>query len=245
MPGIAADVAALLRERGQASCCAVNVLHPTFIYFILFHPTLLCCGCFAMKHPLPGPQQPFPLPQHALQPHCSPDTLGCFIPHRPQVMAQGAPSNAELLELWQRVAPPSPAHSAGPSRKSSRLSRLLSRATSRSSASTSGGGGAGARFARWLSASSAGGGVARLLGLPAGTVQQARHEGAAASAAGQHGTTGQDGESGDEGIPVMEVAGDTVDLDGLTLVLSAANAASGGELAPLEVRAAARAIMLR
>lgn len=173
--------------------------------------------------------------------------LWCFIPHWPQVMAQGAPSNAELLELWQRVAPPAPVRSAGPSRKSSRLSRLLSRATSRSSAgaSTSGGGGASARFASWLSTSSAGRSVSRLLGLPAGTAQQAAGEGTAAPSAGQHGNTGQDGESDDGGIPVMEVAGDMVDLDGLTLVLSAVNAASGGELAPLEVRAAARAIMRR
>lgn len=155
----------------------------------------------------------------------------------PQVMAQGAPSNAELLELWQRVAPPAAPPSTGPSRKSSRLSRLLSRATNRSSdSSAADGGGASGRFARWLGTSSAGRSVSRLLGLPAGTAQQAAGQGAVAPA-------GQEGE--EVGIPVMEVAGDTVDLDGLTLVLSAANAAAGGELAPPEVRAAARAIMRR
>ncbi len=162
----------------------------------------------------------------------------------PQVMAQGAPSNAELLELWQRVAPPAAPPSTGPSRKSSRLSRLLSRATSRRSGggSAANGGGASGRFARWLGTSSAGRSVSRLLGLPAGTAQQAAGQGVSAGAA-EGGTAGQEEE--EDGIPVMEVAGDTVDLDGLTLVLSAANAAAGGELAPPEVRAAARAIMRR
>lgn len=164
------------------------------------------------------------------------------LPRRtPQVVAQGAPSNAELLELWQRVAPLDAAPSTGSSRKWSRLSRLLSRGSSRGG--SSGGTGTGARLARWLSTSSAGRSVSRLLGLPVSTAQQAPGQGAG-GAGGQGGTAGRDREGAD-GTAVMEVAGDTVDLDGLTLVLSAANAASGGELAPVEVRAAARAIMRR
>ncbi|PRW20834.1 hypothetical protein C2E21_8605 [Chlorella sorokiniana] len=168
--------------------------------------------------------------------------VAALLRERGQVVAQGAPTNAELLELWQHVAPPVPVPSAGPSRKASRLSRLLTRATPRSSGAS--GGASSGRFARWLSTSSAGRSVSRLLGLPASSPQQAAGQGGAA-AGSQGGTAGPGGEAEVDGIPVMEVAGDTVDLDGLTLVLSAANAAAGGELAPLEVQAAARAIMRR
>ena len=167
-------------------------------------------------------------PTAATHGRCSPP-----LPLPPQVVAQGAPSNAQLLELWQRVAPPTAQASRNASRKGSRLARLLSRTGSRASAGSAGG--ASARLARWLSDSSAGRSLSWLLRLPA--VPEVGPASPAEAAAAE--------EEEASGRLVMEVAGDTVDLDGLTLVLSAANAAAGGELEPREVRAAAQAILRR
>lgn len=157
------------------------------------------------------------------------------------MLAHGAPSNAELLQLWQHVAPSPPAPSRRTSRKSSRLSRLFSFRGGQQLGPPSSGGGAGARLARWLSGSASGRGLSWLLRLPTPAELSA--------AAGELGAPGQAAAAAEEqegeGRMVMEVGGEAVDLEGLTLVLSAANAAAGGELDPPEVRAAAQAIMRR
>lgn len=144
-----------------------------------------------------------------------------------QVLAQGAPSNADMLQLWQNLAlPGSHAHSGPPTRRGSRLGRLLS------GGSRAGGGSSsrhGARLARWLSGSRAGRSLSWLLRLPSAG------EGGAELA----------GPPGQGGRLMMELAGDRLDLTGLTLVLSAANQAAGGELSPPEVVAAAQAVMQR
>ena len=155
-----------------------------------------------------------------------------------QVVAQGAPSNAELLEVWQRVALPAAAGaSGGPSRRGSRLSRLFSRRGSGRRATPAPG--PSGRLAHWLSSSGAGRSLSWLLRLPAapGSAAEGEQEQQERQAAEE--------EEEEEGRLVMEVAGDEVDLGGLTLVLSAANQAAGGQLSPPEVRAAAQAVIQR
>lgn len=151
-------------------------------------------------------------------------------------MAQGAPSNTELLRLWQRIA----VHTPPLNNRGTRLSRLFSSSRRGDGSSRSSRGGTPSRLAHWLSGSRAGRSLSWLLRLP--TVPEGG--GAAGLSPGrQAGPEEVDGDEG--GREVMEIAGDTVDLDGLTLVLSAANAAAGGELAPAEVRASAQAILHR
>lgn len=156
-----------------------------------------------------------------------------------QVLAQGAPSNADLLRVWQRINLP-----ALPARRRGSLRRLF---TSRSRGGGDGGGllsrqpSRSARLGAWLSGSRAGRSLSWLLrkeGAPeaASPTAAAERQAAAADEAAEE----------EEGSRrVMEIGGDTVDLDGLTLVLSAANAAAGGQLEPAEVAAAARAILHR
>lgn len=146
------------------------------------------------------------------------------------MLAQGAPSNADLLRVWQRIAlPASPA-----SRRGSRLHRLF---TSRSRGGGDGGGllsrqpSSSMRLATWLGGSRAGRSLSWLLRLQ--------------PAAEGHAAADEEEEEEEGSRRVMEIGGDAVDLDGLTLVLSAANAAAGGQLEPAEVAAAARAIMHR
>lgn len=241
MPGIAADVAAMLRERGQVHQWGTRL---GLLCVMHVEPVTRPPGS-GQHEETPGVRaaQPLALPG-GLATVSQPTDAAHALLHAAalpslQVVAQGAPSNADLLELWQRVAPPAPQPSRNLSRKASRLTRLLSRAGSGASAGPAGG--ASSRLARWLSGSSAGRSLSWLLRLPA--VPAGHQAGPAGPASAEAAAAAEEEEA--SGRLVMEVAGDTVDVDGLTLVLSAANAAARGELEPREVRAAAQAILRR
>lgn len=155
--------------------------------------------------------------------------------HRTQALLHGAPTNAQLLAVWDAAAA-----------RLSRVAEARSRPGSRSTSLRPGGrlwrqlSGLGRAGARLLSLSRSGGASAEAAG--AATVEPGPAAGASASVGPE---AAEPGEELLEPRLVMALGGELVDEGGLAWVLAAANEAAGSELSSPEVAAAAAAVMRR